>query len=331
MKKLLEPGDLGSLHLKNRLIRSATSQAMSADLKYDPGRLFKVYGDLAKGGVGAIITSFPLVDQDYYTDPENADNRNRVYEKLTDIIKAEDCIPIAQLVLVNYQDNMPVDEMNADDIKAVEDMFANAAERAAEAGYQGVQIHVAHGLFLSRFISPIYNHRTDGYGGNQENRSRLASDIIQRIKEIFPDLHVSIKINHSDEMTGGLTEEQSLVTCRILEEAGLDSIEVSGNGSSASGIRAGVNESYYRNFAMKLADTVNVPVILVGGNRSIESMERVLNDGKVEFMSLSRPLIRESELPDRWMNGDTRPAKCVSCNMCYQTPWQECIYNLRSE
>lgn len=330
MKKLLEPVYLGTLHLKNRLIRSATSQAMSADLKYDSERLLKVYGELAKGGAGAIITSFPLVDQDYYTNPDNEDNRNQVYEKLIGIVKAEECIPIAQLVLVNYR-NMSIDAMTSDDIRVVEDMFVHAAERAVKAGYDGVQIHVAHGLFLSRFISPLYNHRMDEYGGSQENRSRLVCAIIQKIKGMFPDLHVSVKINHSDEIQGGLTEEQSLITCRKLEAAGLDSVEVSGNGSSASGIRAGVNESYYKGFGLLLADSVNIPVILIGGNRSIENMEQVLNEGKIEFMSLSRPLIREPDLPKRWMSGDRRPAACVSCNMCYQTPWQECINNLTGE
>ena len=329
MKTIFEPVQLGMLTLKNRLIRSATSQAMSTSLKYDPNRLYKVYSDMAKGGVGAIVTSFPLVDQDYYKDSESTDNKEKVHKKLTDICHLENCPVIAQLVLVNYEGVMDIDRMTAGDIKAVEKMFVAAAKRAAAAGYDGVQLHVAHGLFLSRFISPAYNQRKDEYGGSQQKRSRLILEIISKIKAEVPSLHLSMKINHSDEMPAGLTETQSLEICRFCTGAGIESIEVSGNGSSASGIRAGINESYYKDFAMKLADEVSVPVILVGGNRSLQSMERVLNEGNIEFMSLSRPLIREPDLPNRWISGDITPAKCVSCNMCYQTPWQECIFNLK--
>lgn len=74
-----------------------------------------------------------------------------------------------------------------------------------------------------------------------------------------------------------------------------------------------------------MADMVSIPIILVGGHRSLESMEKVLNEGKIEFLSLSRPLVREPALPSRWQRGDTAPSKCVSCNMCYQTPGHKCV------
>lgn len=130
-------------------------------------------------------------------------------------------------------------------------------------------------------------------------------------------------------MAGGLRPEDSLVICQMLANAGIEAIEVSGNGTSVAGIRAGVNEAYFKDFALTLADTVNIPVILVGGHRSIENMEQILNEGKIEFLSLSRPLVREPNLPLRWQNGDTSPAKCVSCNMCYQTPGHECVFRLK--
>lgn len=137
------------------------------------------------------------------------------------------------------------------------------------------------------------------------------------------------KINCNDFMAGGLRPEDSLVICQMLANAGIEAIEVSGNGTSVAGIRAGVNEAYFKDFAITLANTVNIPVILVGGHRSIENMEQILNEGKIEFLSLSRPLVREPNLPLRWQNGDTSPAKCISCNMCYQTPGHECVFRLK--
>ncbi len=116
-----------------------------------------------------------------------------------------------------------------------------------------------------------------------------------------------------------------MTICRLCADAGINSIEVSGNWTSVSGIRAGKNEANFAEFALAIADTVSVPVILVGGHRSVENMEKVLNAGKVDFLSLSRPLIREPDLTNRWAVGDHRPAECVSCNMCYHTPGHECI------
>ena len=138
-----------------------------------------------------------------------------------------------------------------------------------------------------------------------------------------------MKINCSDFMLGGLTPSDSLFICKQCVSLGLDSIEVSGAGTSVPRIKPGVNEAYFQDFALALAEEVNIPVILVGGHRSAEHMEAVLNKGKIEFLSLSRPLIREPDLPNRWRSGDNAPAKCVSCNMCYRTPSHQCVFNQR--
>ncbi len=88
-----------------------------------------------------------------------------------------------------------------------------------------------------------------------------------------------------------------------------------------------MNEAYCKDFALALAEEVAIPIILVGGHRSTKNMESVLNEGKIKYLSLSRPLIREPDLPNRWQNGDTVPAKCVSCNMCYRTDGHKCVFN----
>ncbi|MBP3777144.1 MAG: hypothetical protein J6I37_09185 [Prevotella sp.] len=116
-----------------------------------------------------------------------------------------------------------------------------------------------------------------------------------------------------------------------MADADIDAIEVSGNGTSHTGVKAGRNEGYFRAAAMSLAALVDVPVVLVGGLRSVEKINQFLNDTKIEYVSLSRPLIREPNLINRWQSGDITPSLCVSCNICYRTPGHQCIFYLRKK
>ena len=207
--------------------------------------------------------------------------------------------------------------------------FGNAAARAQKAGYDGVQIHAAHFFFLSKFISPAVNRRTDKYGGSQENRSRILVDILKDMRrKTGPGFSIIVKVNASDFVPGGLEAGEFLTTCKMLSESGIDAIEVSTNGTSVPGIKAGKNEACFREYAEALKQVVDTPVILVGGHRSIEAMNTLLNETGIEYLSMSRPLIREPNLIKRWMDGDTRPALCVSCNGCYRSPGHACIFKL---
>jgi len=333
MKTIFEPVMLGKLRLKNRLIRSATWEALADEGGHMRQELFDTYERLAAGGVGAIITGFTsTADDDRYFGGMARLSRDELipeHQRLTKLCHAHSCPVIVQLALGEYngtQRNMPIDSMSAADIAAVRDMFVDAAVRAGESGYDGVQIHAAHGFFLSRFISPAYNRRRDKWGGSAENRARLVVEILRGIKEAAPALHVTMKINGADFIRGGLTPEDCAAVCALCESHGLDSVEISGNGTSAAGIRAGVNEAYFRNLAAPIAERLAIPVILVGGHRSPACMERLLNETKIEFLSLSRPLVREPDLPARWQGGDLAPAQCVSCNSCYGTPGHRCIF-----
>ena len=128
---------------------------------------------------------------------------------------------------------------------------------------------------------------------------------------------VIIKINASDEMVGGLDERDFLATCKMLEAEGIDAIEVSANNTSHRLVKAGEGEAYFLRYALPLVRQCDVPVILVGGHRSMECMNEVLNSTGIEYLSVSRPLIREPNLINRWQQGDTTPSKCVSCNSCF--------------
>ena len=254
------------------------------------------------------------------------------YKKLVEIIHAENCAAISQLALGAYYKNFAEvgeNDMTTGDVRAVIKMFVDAAIRAELCGFDGVQIHAAHFFFLSRFISPRINHRSDEFGGSTENRAKILLEILRGIKKSAPKLHVTTKINCSDFASGGLDEDESLTICKLLVDAGIDSIEVSGNGTSVGGIKAGVNEGYFADFAARLAAEVSVPVICVGGWRSRQAMEKVLNSTQIELLSLSRPLVREPDLPKKFLDGTSDVSKCVSCNACYRTPAHRCIFNLR--
>ena len=149
---------------------------------------------------------------------------------------------------------------------------------------------------------------------------------LHNIRKIAPKLHITVKINCNDFVYGGLDEDESLVICKKLSEAGIDSIEVSGNGTSVAGIRPHKNEGYFAKFAEKLASEVDTPIILVGGLRSKETMENLLNNTNIAILSLSRPLLREPNFPNMLKNGETTESECVSCNACYSSPEHRCIF-----
>ena len=342
MKKIFEPVELNNLTVRNRLIRSATWEAIA-----DPdGRLkeeaYGIYSELAKGGVGAIITGFTSVaPHDHSSDGTMRlcdDALIPQYRKLVDVIHSENCPVITELALGDYYrekngryTQVEIDDMRADEVRLVIRRFVDAAVRADKAGFDGVQLHAAHFFFLSRFISPAANHRTDEYGGSTENRSRILMEIMNGIRNAAPTLHITIKINSSDFIFGGLDGTECLAICKLLDHTGIDSIEISGNGTSVGGIKAHVNEGYFTPVAAEVAEAVNCPVIVVGGFRSMDTMEAVLNNTKIDFISLSRPLLCDPDLPNQMKAGSSTVSKCVSCNRCYSSLFHICIFRGREK
>ncbi|MBQ3892365.1 MAG: NADH:flavin oxidoreductase [Mailhella sp.] len=338
MKKVFESVELHNLKVKNRLLRSATWEgAAKSDGCLRP-EVYGIYDELARGGVGAIVTGFTsVVLNDVYFGGMMRlcdDALIPQYARLADTIHAQDRPVLSQIALGAFYRTLDdgssrqvePDHMTTDEIHSVRDQFVQASVRAQKAGFDGVQIHAAHFFFLSRFISPAVNHRADAYGGSTENRGRILIEILDGIKTQAPDLHVSVKINSSDLVPGGLDERESLAICRGLSEAGIDSIEVSGNGTSVTGIRAGKNEGYFVPFAARLADSVAVPVCVVGGMRSLETMEHILNSTGIALISLSRPLLCEPDLPVKMLHGGSTASRCVSCNQCYSSRWHKCVF-----
>ena len=342
MKKVFEEVKIKNMKLRNRLVRSATWEGIAAPDGSIPKEAYDIYRELAKGGIGAVITGFTSVAaEDFYFDGImrlSDDALIPQYRELAEVIHAEHCPAVSQLALGAYYREsqgsymqVEPDDMTQEEIRLVIQRFVDAAVRAEQCGFDGVQIHAAHFFFLSRFISPAVNHRTDEYGESTEKRTRILLEILRGIREKAPNLCVGVKINSSDRTLGGLMPGDSLTICRMLDESGIDFIEVSGNGTSVSGILAHVNEGYFADFAAQVSDEVCCPVMVVGGFRALDTMETVLNQSGIELISLSRPLLREPDWPNKLIENPAAISKCISCNRCYSSPSHKCVFRERDK
>ncbi len=218
-------------------------------------------------------------------------------------------------------------EMQKEEIKETIEAFKHAAIRAQKAGFDGVQIHAAHGFLISQFLSPYFNKRTDEYGGNVENRARMLLEVIEGTREAIGDkLAILVKINSEDLLDGGFSIDDMLRVSAMLEKAGVDAIELSGGtiGASLLGDMENspfpVNKKgvYCRDAAKRFKEKIRIPLILVGGIRSFKIAEELVKTGITDYISMARPLIREPNLIKRWKSGDFRDSKCISDSLCLQ-------------
>jgi len=224
--------------------------------------------------------------------------------------------------------------MTKKEIRFLQNAFADAALRAKKAGFDGVQLHVAHGYVLTKFLTPYYNRRTDEYGGGIEKRAAIVFETYEAIRgKVGREYPVIVKINSEDYMDQGMTFDECKYVCRKLAQLGINAIEVSGGSFSSRPNEGAVRKittdqgPYFKSHAMELADEVDVPILLVGGNRDYDAINAILNSTNIEYFSLCRPLLCESDLINRWKSGDTKRAKCVSCNKCLGLESSTCIFN----
>lgn len=358
MKSLFDQTQLAGMELKNRFIRSATYDGVADENGHMTEELFQVYENLLKGGVGTIITGLTYVSDMEEPIPGQMgiydDSFIEEYKKLTEVSHRYDAKIILQIACLGSQTSLGTNgkvmwgpsaiqdlfykttpqEMSTQDILFVQAAFADAALRAKKAGFDGVQMHGAHGYLLSKFLTPYYNRRTDGYGGSIENRARMVLETYQAIREkVGPEYPVLIKINCEDFMEQGMTFADCQYVCNKLAEFGIDALELSGgSGSSRPGegtvrIITAEQEAYFKSYASQIANEINVPVILVGGNRNFAALTDTLNQTAIEYIALCRPLICESDLVNRWMADELSIAKCISCNKCFRHGGTICVFN----
>ena len=343
---LFSPIAFGTLTLQNRLVRSATAERM-ADAEGRPRpELAQLYRDLARGGVGLIITGHMYVHPSGKCHPEMAgiydDALLPALTELVDVVHREGGKIAVQInhggmqcsresvlgsIAPSAMDipalQQPAREMTSDDIVTVIDAYAQAARRAKTAGFDAVQLHGAHGYLINQFLSPFVNRRTDAWGGDLEGRMRFLRAVCEAVRaEVGPDYPLFIKLGMVDGVEGGLTLEESVEVVAALADMGLDAVEISGGitggsvNNSKPGIRGGADEAYFRDFAKAARAATALPLMLVGGFRSRAVMDDVLDSGDADFIALCRPLISEPDFPNRLQQGQAQAA-CISGNRCW--------------
>jgi len=346
---LFEPGTINGMTLTNRFVRSATWEGMATEDGRVTPKLIETMVALAEGGVGLIISGHAYVSKVGQASPWQLgiydDSLVDGLQSLTDAVRGaggrivaqlahagtfalEKAIGTAPVVASNFDGlaRTPRFELSVADIQDLKKAYVAAARRARTAGFDGIQLHSAHGYLLSQFLSPWFNRRTDDYGGEIGNRVHIHVETIRAVRQaVGNDYPFLVKMNCEDFSDGGLTLEESVAAAKQMVAAGLDAIELSGGlltGGKLSPSRPGINredkEAYFRDAARTFKKELDVPLILVGGIRSPEVAERLLNKGTADYFSMSRPLIREPDLINRWRSGDCTRARCLSDNLCYR-------------
>lgn len=350
MATLFEDTELNGMKLRNRTVRSATWEGLAAPNGYPTDRLTRVLVDLAEGGVGMIISGHAYVSpegqagsrqlavlDDGYIGPL-AEMASAVHGAGSTIILQlahSGCRAPSELTgkpaigpsALSDKKHQYCREMRNDDIRRLQAAFAGAAKRAQDAGFDGVQLHAAHGYLLSQFLSPLWNKRSDKYGGPVEGRARMLLETTRAIREaVGRDFVVMAKINCEDFLDGGFTVDDMVAVCSMVEQEGMDAVEMSG-GTFYSGAyqpsRTGQpaclpEEAYYVAAAEQYKKTVALPLILVGGIRSFDVAESLIKDGKADYVAFCRPLIAEPSLIKRWESGSRERADCRSDNLCFK-------------
>lgn len=355
MATLFENSEINGMFLKNRLVRSATWEGMCAEDGRPTDKLTACYRQLARGGVGLIISSFAFVRPDGKQLPGKmgiqTDASAEAFQTLTAAVHDAGGQIAIQLVHAGGQASLAVAgrqplapsavkvvqfaeepaELTTDDIRAIVSAFADSARRAKAWGFDAIQLHGAHGYLINQFLSPLTNRRRDDYGGAIENRCRFMREVYQAVRNaVGVDFPVMIKLNAADNLAGGFEIGDAIAAARTLDAVGIDAIEVSA-GTPASGDRSPARmkidkpekEAYHLDWAGRIKAAVGCPVMVVGGFRSYDVAEKAVAENGLDFVSLSRPLIREPALPARWQAGDRAPARCISCNGCFKPGLEE--------
>ncbi len=315
--------------LDNRFVRSATWAGLASDDGASTSKLVDLMARLAAGGVGLIITGHAYVRPDGQHSPWQLGIHNDEMipglKAVTQAVHENGAKIVLQLGYGGaYLSKSRIRKMTVVDYKELAAAYGIAAMRAKTAGFDGVQIFAAHGFFLSQLLCPRYNDRSDAYGGNIRNRARALLEVLQSVRHhTGEDYPVLVKLNCQDFVENGLTLEDSLQVGMMLEEEGIDAIELSGGllntpNIMQSKIDTDAVEAYFENEARAFKGKITVPLILVGGIRSLAVATRLLEDGVADYISMSRPFIRDPDLINRWKAGDLLEAECISCNNCFE-------------
>lgn len=337
--RVFSEGRIAELKLKNRLVRAATAEGASPEGRMNADGL-RIYEQLARGGVGLIITGHIVavhggdahenqthIDEDRFVDAARQITETvhrhgancKVVAQLTHAGPGGIVDPIAASEMPARPGGKTPRVVGASEIEDIVAQFAASVRRAKNAGFDGAELHGAHGYFLRTFLSAATNMRSDQYGGSAAARVEIIRKIVKAARGLVgPDYPILIKMNcddFGDKETGvaGFVE-----MAQHLERAGINAIEISGTNPARTEIDSPGKQSYFLPYAERAA--LKVPVILTGGNRSVELLEAIAQKDRIQFFGFARPFVRELDLANRWQEGrGGETAACISCNECLRS------------
>ena len=335
MKHLTDQTMLGSIAMKNRFVRAAVGDFTNGGHLTESN--FELYRNLAEGGAALLISGFSVVDAQEQSDHSFSvadDALIPEYQSLTQMVHEAGCKIVAQLVYLsgfvpvsrplapsagkNKYTGIETFEMTEDEIHQMVRFFADGARRAKEMGFDGVELHGAHGFLLHQFFSPLWNHRTDLYGGTVENRCRFLIETYEAVREdVGNEFPVMMKLSLDD-----VPAEEWLYLAHQLDARGIDALETSGNWMA----HTPKDRTYYHDAATTLASELKCAVIQTGGNREFATLEEQLNDSDIAYFGFARPFMSEPDFVNKYQRGEIQKPRCLSCNFCLRNPQNICVF-----
>lgn len=344
--RIFEEGYIGNMRLRNRLVMPPMGTNLASEIGAVTPSMIHYYRERAKGGTGLIITEITCVDTPQGNGISNelslSDNSYIAgHNELVEAVKEHGAKivtqlhhagrqtspeytmglePVAPSAIPDPHINVLPRELTIMEIEDIIEKFIRAAIRAQNAGYDGVEVHGAHGYLLSQFMSPLSNRRTDHYGGDLEGRMRFPLEIVRGIKsETGGHFPVLFRLSADEFVEGGIHLDEAKEMSRMLQDAGADALHVS-SGTYASMHTILEPMSYSEGWRSYLAENikkvVQIPVITVGVIRTPQTAENLLAEGKADFIAIGRTLIADPEWPLKAMEGRTEDIrKCITCNI----------------
>jgi 2,4-dienoyl-CoA reductase-like NADH-dependent reductase (Old Yellow Enzyme family) len=343
MSALFEPYRIGTMEIRNRFMRSATTSYWSDENGIVRPEIIRLYEGLSRGGVGLIVKGHTYVMDTGKAHVGMAgisgDHQIPKLRELTDAVHKHGGKVVTQLNHAGYksiidragpsaygESGWEGRALSVDEIHGIVDSFGEAAQRTVDAGFDGVMIHGAHGYLVSQFLSGLANRRTDEYGGSLENRMRLLTEAYDEIRaRVGASYPVLIKMNCDDFSPEGFTVEDSVEVASAMAKRGMDLIEISGGGlgqvrelrrTRAKSEDPALSEANFAGHAEKIHGAISpTPMGLVNGIRTRGCMDDLLEKGVTDMISMSRPFIREPDLV-RNLEAGQLEATCISCDGC---------------
>lgn len=313
--------------LKNRIAKSAMSDSLGDGRGTPTDTQIRLYERWAQGGLALSIIGEVQGTSDYAEKPGNlvlnARSKSEPFQALARAGATHDAALWMQLGHAGAMADAPISTpkgpsaldlpgltcgaLTLDEINALPQEFARTAALAKELGFGGVEIHAAHGFLLSQFLSPLFNKRTDAYGGSLENRMRLVLETVECVRRaVGPAFPIGIKLNATDQLEGGFQQDEALAVTAALDRTDIDLIDISGGtyfpGAPSSSDRAG-SGPYFLDFATRARMRTKRPLMVTGGFKTRQQAETAIEDGTADMIGLARALIVDPDLPGAWETG----------------------------